>query len=122
MQLVSAKTSVDGKSVECEFDNDRVCVFPYPIPQKVLDGRLSEYANVVKTWIDKGNTPTPIKTSEEVVAEAKAAAYLLDAEKENEKAVFVRAKELAVAKSDTEAVSILDAKIAKYETTEISKG
>jgi hypothetical protein len=115
MRLNDAKTSMDGKTLHATFDDGRECAFPYPIPAKVRSGRLAKYAEEVQAWLDQGNKPEPLMTEAEAAAERKAAEYLAAAEREREKAVVIRAKELATAKADSAAVAVLDARISKME-------
>lgn len=113
--LTEAKTSMDGKTLHCTFNDGRECAFPYPIPAKVRAGRLAKCADEVQAWLDLGNTPEPVMTEAEAAAEQKAAEYLAAAEKEREKDLAERAKALAEAKSDTAAVTVLDARISKLQ-------
>jgi hypothetical protein len=113
MKLTEAKTSVDGKTLHCVFDDGRECAFPYPIPAAVRKGRLAEYADEAQAWLDRGNVPGPILSAAEAAAERDAAKYLVAAEREREQALVERAKALAVADADAAAAARLDARIAK---------
>lgn len=117
MRLTEAKTSLDGKTLHCTFDDGRDCSFPSPIPAAVRKGRLAKYAEEAQAWLDLGNTPDPIMTEAKAAAERKAAEYMAAAEQEREQALAERAKELASAQSDSEAVTVLGARISKLQPT-----
>jgi hypothetical protein len=106
---------MDGKTLECTFDDGKVVAFPYPLPESVKLGRVAEYAQAAQTWLDAGNEPQPEHTEAEAAAEAKANEYVAQARREREVADMTRAKELASAESETNAVSVLDARIAELQ-------
>jgi hypothetical protein len=116
MKLTEAKTSMDGKTLHCTFDDGRECAFPYPIPPKVRGGRLSKYTDAVQAWLDLGNNPESLMTEAEASAERKAVEYLAAAEQERELALLERAKALAVSDADAAAAARLYARIVKLES------
>ncbi len=118
MRINEATTSMDGQTLECTFDDGKVVAFPLPLPERVKQGRVAKYAQEAQAWLDAGNVPAPVCTEAEASAAAKANAYIEQARREREAADLTRAKELAVAKSDTAAVSVLDARIGRLQAIE----
>lgn len=115
MRIIEAKTSMDGKTLFCDFDDGRSTSFPYPIPMWVKQGRLAEYAEETQRWLDQGGQPGPVMTEAESTAQSRAANYIAQAERERERNLRIRAKELADSANDTVASEELQREINALE-------
>jgi hypothetical protein len=60
MIITDAKLSEDGKTIHCWYDDGRQCSFPYPLTDKVNNGRLGNYAAAAQSWLDDGNIPATL--------------------------------------------------------------